>query len=125
MRAKNINMKKIYHLSTCITCKRILESTGAKEKGFVLQDIKTEKITPQQLEEMHKLAGSYEALFSRRSQKYRPMGLHEKELTEKDYHDLILQEYSFLKRPVAIVGKQIFIGSDKKTVEGLEAAAGK
>ena len=125
MRAKNINMKKIYHLSTCSTCKRILESTGAKEKGFVLQDIKTEKITPQQLEEMHKLAGSYEALFSWRSQKYRPMGLHEKELTEKDYHDLILQEYSFLKRPVAIVGKQIFIGSDKKTVEGLEAAAGK
>lgn len=125
MRAKNINMKKIYHLSTCTTCKRILESTGAKEKGFVLQDIKTEKITAQQLEEMHKLAGSYEALFSRRSQKYRPMGLHEKELTEKDYHDLILQEYSFLKRPVAIVGKQIFIGSDKKTVEGLELVAGK
>lgn len=118
-------MKKIYHLSTCSTCKRILEEIGAKENGFVLQDIKTEKITPAQLEEMHKLAGSYEALFSRRSQKYRPMGLHERELTEKDYHDLILQEYSFLKRPVAIVGKQIFVGSEKKTVEGLQAVAGK
>lgn len=125
MREKHINMKKIYHLSSCSTCKHILTSTGAKEKGFVLQDIKTEKITPAQLEEMHKLAGSYEALFSRRSQKYRPMGLHEKELTEQDYRDLILQEYSFLKRPVAIVGKQIFIGSDKNTVEALEADAGK
>lgn len=118
-------MKKIYHLSTCSTCKRILEEISAKENGFVLQDIKTEKITPAQLDEMHKLAGSYEALFSRRSQKYRPMGLHEKELTEKDYRDLILEEYTFLKRPVAIVGKQIFVGSDKKTVEGLQAAAGK
>lgn len=98
---------------------------NAKENGFVLQDIKTEKITPAQLDEMHKLAGSYEALFSRRSQKYRPMGLHEKELTEKDYRDLILEEYTFLKRPVAIVGKQIFVGSDKKTVEGLLAAADK
>lgn len=118
-------MKKIYHLSTCTTCKRILDSISAKENGFVLQDIKTEKITSAQLEEMHALAGTYEALFSRRSQKYRPMGLHEKTLTEQDYHDLILQEYSFLKRPVAIVGKQIFIGSEKKTVEGLEAVAGK
>ena len=120
---KENGMKKIYHLSTCTTCKRILETVDAKANGFTLQDIKTEKITPAQLEEMHSLSGSYEALFSRRSQKYRPMGLHEKELAEKDYHDLILQEYSFLKRPVAIVGKQIFIGSDKKTVEGLVAVA--
>ncbi|SEW10960.1 arsenate reductase [Chitinophaga sp. YR573] len=119
---KEKGMKKIYHLSSCSTCKRILEAIDAKGNGFVLQDIKTEKITPKQLEEMHTLSGSYEALFSRRSMKYRPMGLHEKELTEKDYHDLILQEYSFLKRPVAIVGKQIFIGSEKKVVEGLEKA---
>lgn len=125
LRGKYNDMKKIYHLSTCSTCKRILEEVKAKENGFVLQDIKTEKITPAQLEEMHKLAGSYEALFSRRSMKYRPMGLHEKQLTEKDYHDLILEEYSFLKRPVVIVGKQIFVGSDKKTVEGLQAVAAK
>jgi arsenate reductase len=120
---KEKGMKKIYHLSSCSTCKRILDAIDATGNGFVLQDIKTEKITAAQLEEMHKLSGSYEALFSRRSMKYRPMGLHEKELTEQDYHDLILQEYSFLKRPVAIVGKQIFIGNDKKTVEGLEAVA--
>lgn len=116
------DMKKIYHLSSCSTCKKILDAIGAVKHGFVLQDIKTEKITPAQLKEMHALAGSYEALFSRRSQKYRPMGLHEKVLTEKDYHDLILEEYTFLKRPVAIVGKQIFIGNDKKTVEALTAA---
>lgn len=115
-------MKKIYHLSSCSTCKRILDETGAVEKGVKLQDIKTEPITPEQIDEMKALAGSYEALFSRRSMKYRPMGLHEKQLTEKDYRDLILQEYTFLKRPVAIIGKQIFVGNDKKTVEGLKAA---
>ncbi|HEY8919750.1 MAG TPA: ArsC/Spx/MgsR family protein, partial [Chitinophaga sp.] len=61
-------------------------------------------------------AGSYEALFSRRSQKYRPMGLHEKTLTEKDYRDLILQEYTFLKRPVAIVDGKIYVGAEAKNV---------
>ncbi|MBS0025895.1 arsenate reductase family protein [Chitinophaga sp. 22321] len=109
-------MNKIYYLSTCSTCKKILEETNAKERGFVLQDIKKDKITPAQLDEMHTLSGSYESLFSRRSQQYRPMGLHEKELKETDYRDLILQEYSFLKRPVAIVGKKIFIGADVKNI---------
>lgn len=114
-------MKKIYHLSTCSTCKRIIAEVEAEQKGFELQDIKTQPVTAKQLEEMHRLARSYEALFSRRSQKYRPMGLHEKTLSEQDYRDLILQEYSFLKRPVAIADGKIFIGNDKKTVEALKA----
>jgi len=44
------------------------------------------------------------------------MGLKDKKLTEKDYRDLILQEYTFLKRPVVISGKKIYSGSEKKTV---------
>ena len=109
-------MNKIYHLSTCSTCKKILEETDAKARGFILQDIKKEKITPAQLDEMHALSGSYESLFSRRSQQYRPMGLHEKGLKESDYRDLILQEYSFLKRPVAIAGDKIYTGADVKNI---------
>jgi arsenate reductase (glutaredoxin) len=87
-----------------------------------MQDIKTEKITPAQLEEMKKMAGSYEALFSRRALKYKEMGLKDKQLTEKDYRDLILEEYTFLKRPVAILNDKIFVGNDKKTVQSLKEA---
>jgi arsenate reductase len=85
-----------------------------------MQDIKTEKITPLQLDEMKAMAGSYEALFSRRALKYKEMGLKDKNLTEDDYRRLILQEYTFLKRPVTIHGKKIFIGNDKKTVAALK-----
>src|ERR1700748_3751653 len=115
-------MKKIYHLSTCDTCQRILKETGAAEKGFVLQDIKTEKITPQQLDAMKEKAGSYEALFSRRALKYKEMGLKDQVLTEKDYKRLILEEYTFLKRPVVIVDNQQFAGSEKKTVDAVKEA---
>jgi arsenate reductase len=114
-------MKKIYHLSTCKTCQRIIETLHGGE-GFEMQDIKTEAITEAQLEKMYALAGSYEALFTRRSRKYRALGLHEQELGEKDYRRLILEEYTFLKRPVVIIGDQIFIGNAKKTVEGALAA---
>jgi arsenate reductase len=69
---------------------------------------------------MKKLAGSYEALFSRRARKFVEMGLKDKKLGEMDYRALILEEYTFLKRPVAIVGSDIFIGSEKKVQEALK-----
>lgn len=85
-----------------------------------MQDIKTEKITPAQLDEMKNLAGSYEALFSRVALKYKT--LDPKPSTEKEYRKLILEEYTFLKRPVAINGDRIFVGNSKKNVEELKKA---
>jgi len=109
-------MKKIYHLATCSTCQRILKEWGVGIKKFELQDIKTESITPEQLDEMKALSGSYESLFSRVALKYRSLGLNEKKLTEKDYRKYILMEYTFLKRPVMINGNEIFIGNAPKIV---------
>lgn len=111
-------MAKIYHLSTCNTCKKILARLEGAP-NLELQDIKTEKITPAQLDEMQQLAGSYEALFSRRAMKYRSMGLAEQTLSEADYRKLILEEYTFLKRPVMVADGKVFIGSSKKQVEGM------
>ena len=88
----------------------------------MMQDIRTEKMTPSQIDEMKKLAGSYEALFSRVALKYRSMGLNHKKLEEKDYRRYILEEYTFLKRPVIIVDDKIFIGNSKKTVEAAKQA---
>jgi len=114
----------MYHLGTCTTCQAIIKDTKIGElaaKGkIIMQDIKTEKITPAQLDEMKAMAGSYEALFSRRALKYKELKLKDKQLSEKDYKNYILEEYTFLKRPVLIWDKQIFIGSEKKTVEALK-----
>jgi len=114
-------MPKIYHLSTCTTCQRILKELEPL-RGMTLQDIKTEPISPSQLEEMHRLAGSYEALFSRRAMLFRQRNLGGKNLTEQDYKDLILDHYTFLKRPVIMVDDQIFIGNSKKVVEAAKEA---
>ena len=108
-------MKKIYHLSSCSTCKRILKEINPAE-DVILQDIKNEGITTEQLETIHKMSGSYEALFSKRAQLYRQQGWHEKALIEADYKRLILEHYTFLKRPVMLVNDQIFIGNSKKVV---------
>ena len=113
-------MKKMYHLGNCTTCQAIIKETHIGQKGFDMQDIKFEKITPAQLEEMKKMTGSYESLFSRRAMKYKELGLKDKKLGEKDYRQFILDEYTFLKRPVVIIDDKIFVGSEKKTVEALK-----
>ena len=115
-------MKKMYHLGNCTTCQAIIKETEVDKKGFEMQDIKFEKITPAQLEEMKKMAGSYEALFSRRAMKYKELGLKDKKLEEKDYRKFILDEYTFLKRPVVMMNDKIFIGSEKKNVAALKKA---
>lgn len=111
-------MKKIYFLKTCDTSMRILKSINIK--GFELQEIKSDPITVIQLEDMQKLSGSYESLFSRRAKKYKQMDLKNQVLSEKDYRQLILDEYTFLKRPVVIINDKIFIGNSKKNVESLQ-----
>lgn len=112
-------MKKVYYLSTCSTCARILDELALKKRGFGFQDIKTEPITAAQLDEMKKMAGSYEALFSRVALKYKT--LDPKPSREPEYRKLILKEYTFLKRPVIISGSHIFIGNTKKNVEAARA----
>lgn len=115
-------MRKIYHLSSCKTCQRIIgELDGGK--GFEMQDIKQNNISAEELDGLKDKTGSYEALFSRRSMKYRAWGLHEKELTEADYRRYILEEYTFLKRPVIIIDDEVFIGNAKKTVAAAKEKA--
>ncbi len=106
---------KIYHLSNCSTCQRIIKELGGGA-AFEMQDIKTQPLTAAQLDGLKAEVGSYEALFSRRAMKFRAQGLHELDLTEADYRRLILEEYTFLKRPVIQVGEQVFVGNSKKTV---------
>jgi len=111
-------MKYIYFLSTCSTCKRIIKELGIDD-SFELQDIKANKISVEQIEQMKKMSGSYESLFNRRALKYKSMGLKDKSLSEDDYKKLLIEEYTFLKRPVIIINEKIFIGNSKKNVEAV------
>lgn len=115
-------MKKVYYLSTCNTCKKILDGLGEKLDEFEKQEIKSTPITLDQVDQMRERSGSYEALFSRRSRKFSAMNLKDKKLTENDYRQLIHEEYTFLKRPVFILDDKIFIGSSAKVIENLKQA---
>lgn len=114
-------MKKMYHLSSCSTCQRIIKELQPLD-DFELQDIKTAPINQDQMGQMHELTKSYESLFNKRAVLYRERNLKGQNLTEKDFEALILEQYTFLKRPVIIVEDQIFIGNSKKVVAAAKKA---
>ncbi|MGJ8759962.1 MAG: arsenate reductase family protein [Polaribacter sp.] len=115
-------MKKVYFLQTCDTCRRILKEVNTD--GFERQEIKTNNLTADQLEEMYAISGSYEALFNKRAKLYKSMDLKNQTLSEADYRQFLLGEYTFLKRPVFIVDEEIFIGNSKKVIEALKEKIG-
>jgi arsenate reductase len=115
-------MKKVYHLSNCGTCQRIIRDLGLDAKGFVLHDIKQQRILAEELDQLARLAGGYEPLFSRRAIRYKTLGLAGKSLSESDYRQFILEDYTFLKRPVVVWGGKLFAGSEKRTLEALAQA---
>ena len=115
-------MKKVYFLQTCDTCRRILKEINLE--GFDKHEIKANPVTVSQLEEMYSFSNSYEALFNKRAKKYKSMGLKNEVITEDDYRQFILEEYTFLKRPVFLVENDIFIGNSKKEIERLKEKIG-
>jgi len=114
-------MNKIYYLASCDTCRKIIKSLP-KNDGLVFHDIKQNSITVEELEDMKRLSGTYEALFSRKAQLYKSLDLKNKSLTENDYRDYILQHYTFLSRPVFIINDKIYVGNSSKVIQEVQKA---
>jgi arsenate reductase len=86
------------------------------------QDIKKDKITLEQLEQMRSMTDSYESLLNKRARKLAEF--RGQEWTEEKLKSMILDEYTFLKRPVFILDNEIFIGNSKKVIESLKTRIG-
>lgn len=114
-------MNKIYYLASCDTCRKIIKSLPNND-NLVFHDIKQNPITVEELEEMKRLSGTYEALFSRKAQLYKSLDLKNKSLTENDYRDYILQHYTFLSRPVFIINDKIYVGNNSKVIQEVQKA---
>ena len=108
-------MRVFFYLSSCDTCKRIIKTLNL-DASITRVDIKTNPVTVSQLDELYSLTQSYEALFSKRAQLYKQRDLKNQKLEDTDYRSLLLEHYTFLKRPVLIYDENIFIGNSKAVV---------
>ena len=114
-------MDKIFYISSCDTCRKIIKSLPNSDR-LTFRDIKQDSLIVAELDEMQKLSGSYESLFSKKAQLYKSLGLKEKELSEDDYRKYILEHYTFLSRPVFIIDNKIYIGNSPKNIHNVISA---
>lgn len=89
-------------------------------KDWNLREIKSQPLSEKELESLKQKAGSYEALFSRRSTQIKARGIDLATLKEENFKELLLDHYSFLKRPVFETDSEVFIGTDKANLEELD-----
>jgi arsenate reductase-like glutaredoxin family protein len=52
---------------------------------------------------------------------YKQRNLKDKNLQEEDYKNLLLEHYTFLKRPIVVFDDHIFIGNGTQTVADAKA----
>lgn len=114
---KILQMKKIYHLSTCSTCQRILKELEEHLSDVTLQDVKQQALTEEEIEFVYSKLGSYEAFFNKRAMKYKSMGLKEKITEDVQYKEYLLMDYTFMKRPLFVLGDKVLAGNAKNVVE--------
>lgn len=114
-------VKKLYHLSTCSTCKRIIKDLQLPEE-IEKQDIKQAPVTENQLEYLVELSGSYESLFNKRARLFLTLKKEGLQPDESSYKRMLLEHYTFLKRPVFVLEGKIFIGNSAKTIEAVKIA---
>ena len=108
-------MGYFFYMSNCSTCKRILNELSLPD-DVALIDIKKEPITPLQLQELYQLTGVYETLINKRAQLFKKQNIDSQNLSESVAKNLLLDHYTFLKRPVLVYREKIFVGNRKSEV---------
>ena len=110
----NLYMKKnvrLYWMPTCSTCQKA--DRWLKRRGVDVDEYHDLKDAPLSREEVAELAskvGSPVDLFSKRAVKYREMNLSERKLSDDEMLDLMAEEYTFIKRPVLMIGDKAVAG---------------
>jgi arsenate reductase len=114
-------MNKIYYLASCDTCRKILKSLPHLDR-FELVDIRENPLSEETLEQLKSKTGSYEKLFSRKAQRYKSLGLKDQDLGEADYKKYLLEHYTFLSRPVLVIGGNVYVGNGAANIEAVHRA---
>lgn len=85
---------------------------------FQLREIKSTPITESEIENLRLQVDSYEQLLNKRSRKYGE--IKDKHLTENELKQAILEEYTFLKRPVFQIEDKLFVGNSKAVIKAVQ-----
>lgn len=101
----------LYWLPSCSTCQKAERWLNRRGVGVTkFRDIKDEPLARNEVIELTRIVGGVSDLFSKRAVLYREMKLSERTLSEEEMTDLMTDEYTFLKRPIIMIGEKAVAG---------------
>ena len=86
------------------------------------RDYFKETLSEAEIREMAALAG-VDQIFARRSPSLKQMGLANRDLSEDEMVNLMLQEPKLVRRPLIRVGDRVFTGGSSSVLDSVVAAA--
>ena len=109
---------KLYQLSHCSTCQRTAAELSARGVRFETRDIRKQPLSRTEVANLARFAGGADKLFSRRALAYRRLGLHERTLAPEEMIDLMVEDDTFIRRPVIVQGERVVPGCTARQLEG-------
>ncbi|HEY8417818.1 MAG TPA: arsenate reductase family protein [Limnochordales bacterium] len=112
----------LYHYPSCTSCRKarqLLDELGAEvtERRYF-----TDKPTEAEIRELAKLMpGGVQDLISRRSRRFKELGLADRELSDDEWIALLAKEPGLWRRPITVRGQRVVVGWDEEALRNLLA----
>ncbi|MDX1596651.1 MAG: ArsC/Spx/MgsR family protein [Nitrosopumilaceae archaeon] len=102
---------KVFHKSTCITCKRAISEIQRMKKDVETRDFFKEPLTEQELKKIIKLSGKKpKELLRKRDKMYKELKFESKQHTDNQIIKYMIKYPGLIQRPIIIMGNKILIG---------------
>lgn len=105
-------MLEVIGITNCNTIKKTKDWLDQQNLAYTFRDVKKDPLSPNELADLVKKAG-LETLVNRRGRKWQMLGLGDKELSDNDLFDVLLEHQTMIKRPVLRHGEAVMVGFDE------------
>ncbi len=109
-------MLEVIGISNCDTIKKTKEWLSEKGISYSFRDVKKDPLSPNELAEMVMRTG-LDTLVNRKGRKWKMLGLQDKELSDNDLFEVLLEHQTMIKRPVLRKGEAIMVGFDEDALQ--------
>ena len=111
------------HIAGIKNCNKIRDTKKWMEEHdveFEFIDLKKEPLSRDELKELELKVG-LDVLVNRRGRKWRDLGLADKDLTNEELFEHLLEHQTLIKRPVLLKEESVLVGYDEESFEAFIA----
>ncbi len=109
-------MLEVIGITNCNTIKKTKEWLSEKDVSYSFRDVKKDPLSPNELAELVMRAG-LDTLVNRKGRKWKMLGLSDKELSDNDLFEVLLEHQTMIKRPVLRKGEAVMVGFDEDALQ--------